>query len=110
VARSIDPEIFLLRAEGQCTRGHKDKLLLRHCRLEVLKNVFSQRIVQDWNSLSEGTVVVTTLNICGTIGIKSGMPDMLSLIFRILVSWYPCCFNHVIHSVGKNQQLIFYLE
>ena len=33
------------------------------CKLEVRKKVFSQRIFQDWNSLSEGTVVATTLNI-----------------------------------------------
>ncbi|KAK2143516.1 hypothetical protein LSH36_834g00056 [Paralvinella palmiformis] len=39
-----------------------DKLLMRHSRLEIRKNVFSQRIVQDWNSLSEGTVAATTLN------------------------------------------------
>ena len=56
-----DPEIFFLRAEGRCTRGHKDKLLMCHSRLEIRKNVFSQRIVQDWNSLSEGTVAATTL-------------------------------------------------
>jgi len=26
------------------------------------QNVFSQRIVQDWNSLSEGTIAAATLN------------------------------------------------
>ena len=60
-----DTEIFFHRAEGRCTRGHKNKLLVRYSRLEVRKNVFSQRIVQDWNSLSEGTVA-TTLNIFKT--------------------------------------------
>ena len=59
----LDPEIFFLRAEGQCTMGHKNKLLMCHSRLEVHKNVFSQRIVQDWNSLPEGTVAANTLNI-----------------------------------------------
>jgi len=58
----LDPEIFFLRAEERCTRGHKDKLLMRHSRLEIRKNVFSQRIVKDWNSLSEETVAATTLN------------------------------------------------
>ena len=48
----LDPEIFFLRAEGRYTRGHKDKLLMRHSRLEIRKNMFSQRIFQDWNSLS----------------------------------------------------------
>lgn len=59
----LDPELFFQRAEGRCTRGHKDKLLMHHSRLEIRKNVFSQRIVQDWNSLSELTVAATTLNI-----------------------------------------------
>ena len=58
----LDPKIFFLRAEGRCIRRHKDKLLTHHSRLEIHKNVFSQRIVQDWNSLSEGTVAATTLN------------------------------------------------
>ena len=58
----LDPEICFLRAEVRCTRGHKDKLLMRYSRLEIRKYVFSQRIVQDWNSLSEGTVAATTLN------------------------------------------------
>ena len=43
----FDPEMFFLRAEGRCTMGHKNKLLVRHSRLEVRKNVFSQRIVQN---------------------------------------------------------------
>jgi len=60
------PEIFFLRTEGRCTRGNKDKLLMGHSRLEIRKNVFSQRIVQDWNSLS----------------------DRLSLIFRSLIFRY----------------------
>ena len=58
----LDPEIFFFRAEGRCTRGHKDKLLMRHSWLEIRKNVFRPKIVQDWNSLSEGTVAATTLN------------------------------------------------
>ena len=62
----LDPEIFFLRAEGRCTRGHKDKLLVCHNKLEVRKNVFIQRIVQEWNSFSEGTVAANKLNIFKT--------------------------------------------
>jgi hypothetical protein len=62
----LDHEIFFQRAEGRCIRKHKDKLLVRHSRLEVRKNVFSQTLLQDWNSLSEGTVAATTLNIFKT--------------------------------------------
>ena len=65
----LDPEIFFLRTEGRYTRGHKDKLLMRHSRLEIRKNVFSQRIVQDWNSLSEGTVAATILNILKSLNL-----------------------------------------
>ena len=106
----LDPDIFFLRAEGPCTshQGHKDKLLTRHSWLEARKNVFSQRIVQNWNSLSEGTIAATTLNIfkvpgngiCGTIGVKSGIPNSLSLIFRILVS----CFFIIITAQAKLTQ------
>ena len=41
---------------------------MRHNRLEIRKNVFSQRIVQDWNLLSAMTVAAITLNI-----FKSGL-------------------------------------
>ena len=67
----LDPEMFFLRAEGRRTKGHKDKFLVSYSRLEVRKNVCSQRIVQDWNSLSEGTVAATTRDLkLGSI--KSG--------------------------------------
>jgi len=73
--------------------GHKNKLC--HSRPEVRNNVF--RIVQNWNSLSEGTVAATTLNIfkmagndiCRTISVKSRIPDRIQsyiLYFGILVS------------------------
>ena len=80
---------------------------MRHSRLEVNKNMFSQRIVQDWNSLSEGTVGVTTLNIFKT---------------RLDKQWqamrYVALYRHKEQNTRQAQlyipcfgmQLIFYLE
>ena len=36
---------------------------MRHSSFEIRKNVFSQRIVQDWNSLSESIAATITLNV-----------------------------------------------
>ena len=74
----------------------------------------SQRIVQDWNSLSEWTVAATTLiifkvagnEICGTIGIERNPRQAQPYIpyFGIYAAFTTSS------SVKKNQQLIFYLE
>ena len=38
------------------TRGHSKKLFKPRCRLDIRKNIFSQRIVNDWNSLPQSLV------------------------------------------------------
>ena len=44
------------------TRGHPLQLEKQHCNLEVRSNVFSQRVVQSWNSLPEEVVCAPSLN------------------------------------------------
>ena len=58
----LDPRAFFNRALNERTRGHSQRLFVGRCRLEIRKNSFSQRVVQDWNSLSDHVVTATTLN------------------------------------------------
>ena len=45
------------------TRGHSLRgLFVRRCPLEIRKNKFIQRVVPDWNLLSEHVVTASTLN------------------------------------------------
>ena len=43
------------------TRGHSLKIDKQHCRTDIRKHFFTQRVVNDWNSLPEEVVE------CGTI-------------------------------------------
>ena len=38
------------------TRGHSKKFYKQRCRLDIRKNIFSQRVVNDWNSLPESLI------------------------------------------------------
>ena len=44
------------------TRGHSKKFYKSRSRLDVRKNIFSQRVVNDWNSLPESLISVEDLN------------------------------------------------
>ena len=56
------PHTLQERAAEGPTRGHSLKLNKKHCRLEVRKNFFSMRVVNNWNSLPEETVRAPCLN------------------------------------------------
>ena len=43
--------LFTLVSEGHGTRGHRYKLLQNHCRVDVRKYFFAERVVQQWNNL-----------------------------------------------------------
>ena len=44
------------------TRGHRFKLVKNRSRLDIRKNFFSQRVVNDWNSLPEVVVEAESIN------------------------------------------------
>ncbi len=44
------------------TRGHDQKIIKRHTRLGIRQSVFSQRVVNDWNSLPTEIIHSPSLN------------------------------------------------
>ena len=58
----IDPSLFFSMVTGSSTRGHSQKMVKSHGRLGMRQNVFSQRIVNDWNSIQAHVVENPTLN------------------------------------------------
>ena len=57
----VDKDLFFVPDDGG-RRGHSRKLFKRRCKLDIKKFTFSNRIVDNWNSLSENCVGCTTLN------------------------------------------------
>jgi hypothetical protein len=53
---------FTLRTDSHNRRGHSKTLFKRHVRLNSRKFSFSQRVVNEWNSLPEKAVQSTTIN------------------------------------------------
>ena len=58
----IDSKIFFELNTGQSTRGHSQKLVKKHARLGIRQSVFSQRVVNDWNSLPAEVIDSPSLN------------------------------------------------
>ena len=52
----VDPEALFESADHTGTRGHSPKLFRKRSRFELRANSFSQRIVNDWNSLPKSVV------------------------------------------------------
>ena len=50
-----DPSKFFKINQNK-TRGHRYKIVLNKCRLDVRKNFYSQRIVKEWNCLPSNIV------------------------------------------------------
>ena len=59
----LDPQLFFKLSKQTRTRGHCQKLYKDHSRLELRKHVFSQRILNDWNSLPELVITSKSVNI-----------------------------------------------
>ena len=57
----LDPQLFFKLSKQ--TRGHCQKIYKDHSRLELRKHVFSQRIINDWNSLPELVITSKSVNI-----------------------------------------------
>ena len=48
----VDKDLFFVPDDGG-RRGHSRKLFKRRCKLDIKKFTFSNRIVDNWNSLSD---------------------------------------------------------
>jgi len=51
---------FELHTDGR-TRRHSLKLIKHHCKSEVRRHFFSERVVNRWNMLDQDTISVKTL-------------------------------------------------
>ena len=65
IVRDIDivdkDKLFTIVTETR-TRGHKYKLFKRRSRLNIRKNVFSNRVVDTWNNLPSSVVEAPSVN------------------------------------------------
>jgi len=50
------------KAEGTVTRGHSWKLVKRNCCCDTRLDLFSQRVINRWNSLSQEDVDASSIN------------------------------------------------
>ena len=73
------------------TRGHSLKLFKKQSRLNIRANTFSNRVVENWNSLSEDIVLAPSLN---------------SFKTRLNRSWHehPCKFSPFCYAPGPTTQ------
>ena len=58
----LDPDQFFTMSAESTTRGHGLEMMKTFSRLGVRQNVFSQRVVNDWNSFPAEVVESPTLN------------------------------------------------
>ena len=50
---------FKLKESGR-TRGHKAALVKKQCRLDMSTYSFSQRVINEWNKLSNDCAIAST--------------------------------------------------
>jgi len=58
----LDPHNFFIFPPNNNTRGHSQKVFKGRRRLDLRRNVFSQRTVHDWNYLLEHVISCASLN------------------------------------------------
>ena len=58
----IDSAIFFELSAASVTRGHSQKIVKKHARLGSRQSVFSQRVVNDWNSLPAEVIDSQSIN------------------------------------------------
>ena len=59
---NIDRNMFFSLKKDSRTRGHEVKLVKDQCRLDIRKNSFSQRTINEWNKLSTDCVTASSVN------------------------------------------------
>ena len=58
----IDRNMFFKFKEGNRIREHKIELVTEQCRLDMRKYSFSQRVINEWNKLSNDCVNASSVN------------------------------------------------
>ena len=58
----VDRNIFFKLKEGSRTRGHKAALVKERCMLDMRKYSFSQRVINEWNKVSNDCVNASSVN------------------------------------------------
>ena len=58
----VDRNMFFKPKEGCRTRGHETALVKEQCRLDMRKCSFSQRVINEWNKLSNDCVNTSSVN------------------------------------------------
>ena len=58
----IDRKMFFKLIEGSITRSHKAALVKKQCRLDTRQDSFSQRLINEWNKLSNDCVDASSMN------------------------------------------------
>ena len=59
---NIDRNMFFSLKKDSRTRGHEVKLVKDQCRLDIRKYSFSQRTVNEWNTLSTDCITASSVN------------------------------------------------
>ena len=59
---NLDSASWFQLANNRRTRGHRLKLVKKRSRLDIRKHFFSQRVVNDWNSLPEIVIEAESVN------------------------------------------------
>ena len=59
---NVDINMFISLKKDSRTRRHVVKLVKDQCRLDIGKNSFSQRIVNEWNKLSTDCITASNVN------------------------------------------------
>ena len=59
---NIDRNMFFSLKKDSRTRGHEVKLVKDQCRLDIRKYSFSQRTINEWNTLSTDCITASRMN------------------------------------------------
>ena len=55
-------DISLSPSNASHTRGHSNKLQMHHCRLNIRKYQFANRVINNWNNLPQYVISSTSVN------------------------------------------------
>ena len=79
--------VFVSLKKDNRARGHEVTLVKDQCRLDITKNSFSQRTINEWNKLSTDCVTASSVNMFKNKTHISGGSITLGLSIS---QWLPC--------------------